>query len=79
MKHGDIYDTKEQHLELAHFYWKEARKQCWTPIGYRIQAIRHFLRSLGLPESWCFPSEEQLRKRRQKAEDKKRRQQQRRS
>lgn len=62
-----MYDTKDQHLELARFHWKMARKAAWNPIGYRIQAIRHFLRYLGLPESWCFPSEEQLRKRRQKA------------
>lgn len=72
-----IYDTKEQHLELARWMWKEARKQDWAPIGYRLQALRHFLRYLGLPESWCFPSEEKLRKLRQRDEERKLRQQRR--
>ncbi len=68
-----MYDTKEQHLDLARFHWKMARKAAWAPIGYRWQALRHFLRYLGFPNSWCFPSEEQLRRRRQKAIDKERR------
>ena len=74
-----MYDTKEQHLELARFHWKMARETAWTPMGYRWQALRHFLRYLGFPESWCFPSEEKLRKLRQKDEEKRRIQQQRKS
>lgn len=72
-----MYDTKEQHLESARFYWNEAKKRDWPPFGYTRQALRHFLRYLGLPETWCFPSEEKLRKLRQRDEERKLRQQRR--